>query len=151
MSKSLKNVKRSADRDNTVSGGKKTEEIPMGFHRFFQMLKIVMGVFQLFSVIQILMDGNISGLRIVDLLFYAVFAALLLASAFLHQKKTGVYLFFAYGIIELFYAMANVFVSAGHFGFTEDIFVTLLSYAIGSAVLLIPVYLYYKRRMHLLK
>lgn len=148
MSKSLKNVKRSG---RTVSAAAKVPEVPMGFHRFFQMLKIVMGVFQLLSVIQILMDGNFHGLRIVDFLCYALFAGLLLSSAFLHQKKAGVYLFFAYGIIELCYALANVLISAGNFGFTEDISVTLISYVIGSAVLLVPVYIYYRKRMHLLK
>ncbi len=124
---------------------------PMGFHRFFQMLKIVLGAFQLLSLIQILIDGNISGYRLIDAACYGLFAALLFGSAWLHQKKTGVYLFFAYGVLELAYAMTSVLISIRNFGMSQELSSRLISYPIGSAVFLIPVYLYYKKRMYLLK
>ena len=123
----------------------------MGFHRFFKMLKIVMGVFCALTFIQFVIDGNITGLRLADMLINGLFAVLLLASAWLHEKKAGVYLFFTYGILEFAYAMANVLISAHNFGVNQDITNQLVSYPIGSAIMLVPIFIYYKKRMYLLK
>ncbi len=136
-----KEAKKAAEEERTALDGA---------HRLLMWLKIVLAMSMAGNLFFILHDG-ISGNDLYDLIANAVFLVLIAGSIWFHERKKGVYLFFAYGIIELLYEYLISFLAWKNGVFAETVGSRLFEYTFFTAIILIPLYFYYRKRMQYLQ
>lgn len=121
-----------------------------GTHALLIWLKIILALSVGGNIYAYVHDG-ITGMEPWDIAVNVVFLILLVASVYFHSYKKGVYLFFAYGILELLYQFAVSFIAWKNGVFDGAVGNRLFEYTFFSALIMIPMYLYYRKKMYLLK
>jgi len=121
-----------------------------GWHKLLLWVKIILIVSILGNIYYCLHDG-LNGSDIYDFIFQIICLVLMAGSTFLHERKKGVYLFFGYGIFELLYQLLVSFLAYRNGIFQDTVGNRLFEYVALSAVILIPTFIYYKKRIQLLK
>lgn len=144
--------KKQISREHAVKKREQEEERTAldGLHRLLLWLKILLIISVPGNLFFILRDG-INGSDLYDLIFNLLFVALLGCSVYFHNSQKGVYSFFAYGILELLYEFLIAFLAAQKGIFQEIVGNRLFEYIFFTAIILIPVFLYYRKRMKYLK
>ena len=127
------------------------EPVELGaFHTVLYVAKVIIAVGCFLTVITGFMAEEGINISTFDQIINAIYFALLMGSVALHKKKTGVYLLFAYFVLELLvqYGLGYVAYTQGLFG--ANMKTTLINYSWGSLAILVVLFLYYRKRMHLL-
>lgn len=127
----------------------KTDELS-GFHRMFPVLKGILIISLLGNIYYFLRDG-ISGTDLWDTVFNVFFLIMIVLSLVWHNRRKGVYCFFAYGIVELIYEYIICFLAWKNGVFDGAVGNRLMEYTVFTAVILIPLFFYYRKRIHLLE
>ena len=86
-----------------------------------------------------------------DVVFNIVFAVILILAAVFHSRKTGVYLLYAYLVLELGYNYIIFGAAALQGLWTQAVTERLIGYTLFTVLMVWLLYRYYKNRMALLK
>ena len=121
-----------------------------GWHNILIFIKLILIISVIGNIVAFSSDG-ISSADTADLAVNAVFLVLLVLTTVFHGYKKGVYFFFAYGILEVLYVIVISAIAAGKGIFAEAVGNRLIEYILFSALILIPTFVYYRKRMDLLK
>ncbi len=151
MSKKKKKKTMQAKAPEPVKVQEKTEEPDlMGWHILLFWIKILLVTSYLFNIYAYVKDG-IQGSEMIDLLVYVVLLVLLIVSIVFHKKKLGVYTLFAFGITELLYNIVVMILASQKGVYDTVVGNRAFEYLAFSALILIPTFIYYRKRMHLFK
>ena len=121
-----------------------------GIHTILSWVKVILSFSHAGSIFMILQNG-VGQNDIWDLLFNILFLVLIILSFIFHKKRKGVFFFFGYGISELLYEFLVSYIAYTKGIFNETVGNRLFEYTFFTALVLIPVYFYYRKRMHLLE
>ena len=154
MAKKKKNRPAQQSVPETKKEVQKTEDAASydlkGFHPLLLWVKAILIISLIGNIVAIVYNG-VGSNDVLDLIVNAVFLVLMILSFVFHQSRKGVYLFFAYGAGEILYQLLICLIAYQKGVFNEMIGNRLFEYTVFTAVILIPVFIYYKNRMHLLK
>ncbi len=149
MSKKLKNkVKAAPSEIKTPEEKKPAYEVNelSGWHKILSWFKAMLVISYLFNVVAFVQDG-VSGVGFIDLFVNIVFLVLISASLIFHSKKLGVYLFFAFGILELLYNITIMIMASRNGVYAGAVGNRAFEYLFFSLIILVPTAVYYKNRM----
>lgn len=121
----------------------------MKFHSIFIYIKGFLLV-TAFTNLYMLFDRELSIIRTIDQGFYLMMVILLSVSLIKHRSKVGVYLFYVYAMIELSLSYVTWVYAYINHSLTQDITTLVLSYTLGTLAYLIPIAIYYKKRLRYL-
>lgn len=121
----------------------------MKFHSIFIYIKGFLLV-TAFTNLYMLFDRELSIIRTIDQGFYLMMVVLLSVSLIKHRSKVGVYLFYVYAMIEISLSYVTWVYTYINHSLTQDITTLVLSYTLGTLAYLIPIAIYYKKRLRYL-
>ena len=121
-----------------------------GLHPLLVWLKLFLILSLGGNLFMILRDG-VGSNDIIDLIVNLVFLALLVLSIVWHERKKGVYCFFAYGILEILYQYLVAFLAWRNGVYDTFVGNRLIEYTVFTAAIMIPLFIYYRKRIGLLK
>lgn len=119
-------------------------------HGAILTLKILLILSVAGNIYYFLSDGY-SGTETADLLFNTVFGILLTCSVIFHNRKKGVYLLFAYLILELIYNYIICIAAAVNGQWSGVLSERIIGYTVFTAAAVYCLYRYYKSRLSLLR
>ncbi len=121
-----------------------------GWHKVLAWLKAMLVMSYMFNIIAFVSDG-VGRADSADILFNVVFLALISASLIFHSRRLGVYLFFAFGILELLYNVMIMVLASRNGVYDTAVGNRTFEYLFFSFILLVPTAVYYKKRMSVFK
>lgn len=122
----------------------------MKFHKLLIYIKGFL-LITAFTNLFMLFDRNLSVMRVFDQIFYLVMVITLSISLLSHKRKIGVYLFYSYAMIELSLSYVTWGYAYVQNTLNQEITTLVLSYTLGTLAYLVPIVIYYNKRLKYLK